>query len=107
MPCFGHVLTIQISWPRWTMSAGISPGWPSIRARRSSWPFTMASRTSRVQTGQRESVRLGKPSGGLLRSWLFGSGSEDHAGWKERAGTFRLAHWNPFQATSAVPRTAE
>jgi len=92
VPCFGHVLTIQISFPRWTMSAGISPGRPSISSRSSRVPFRMASRTSFVQAGQRESVLRGNPRGGFDRSKLFGSGSGDHAGWKERAGIRRFTH---------------
>ncbi len=92
VPCFGHVLTIQISFPRRRMSAGISPGRPSVSSRSSRVPPMMASRTSFVQVGQRESVRRGNPRGGLVLSQLFGSGSGAHAGWNERAGIRRFTH---------------
>ena len=36
-----------------------------------------------------------------MRSWVFGSGSGDQAGWKERAGTRRFTAWNAFQAAFA------
>ena len=67
----------------------ISPTCPSTRSARSRSPFRMALRVSMTQRGQSESVSRGQPSGGRLRSRLFGSGRGAHSGLGEGLSSTR------------------
>ncbi len=79
-PWRGQSFSIQIWLPRSTIFALISPGLPSMRTRQSLSPWTMLSRTSLTHWGHSESVSLGKPSCGNVRSLLFISGAGAHFG---------------------------
>ena len=103
MPCFGHVLTIQISLSalddvgRDLAGAAVDELAQLARAARRSRRGPPACTSGRGNRSGGEAERR-------LRALVSSSGAApgDHAGWNERAGTRRFTAWNPFQAAFAV-----
>src|SRR5215471_16130524 len=83
------------------MSALISPGCASIKVSSGVSPLITAFRTSVTQRGQSESVSLGKPSGGAVRSYDLSNGPGAQLGrMASPSGSSLFTDWNAFQATS-------
>src|ERR1041385_2059726 len=89
-PCFGQSLTIQISPPRSTIWALISPTFSFTKIETSWSPLRIDSRASMTQFGQRESVTRGQPSVGLVFCQDLRRGLSDHLGVKEGFGLYLL-----------------
>src|SRR3954466_8741336 len=90
VPWIGHVFS-TITWPfRSTICALISPTCSLTSVSIDCSPDRIRRRASLTHVGHSESVDLGHPSGGLLRSWLFMSGAGAHLGWNVLDSSLRL-----------------
>src|SRR5579863_2201004 len=86
------------------MWALTSPTFSVSRSLISLSPAMIASRASRTQSGQRESVSRGHPRTGLLFCQDFSSGLSDHLGMNEG---FILYLLNTLIPSKVAPATAE
>src|ERR1017187_2411157 len=87
------------------MWALISPTFSFIRSWMSLWPLMMASRASRTQSGQSESVSRGQPSVGLLFCQDFSKGLSVHLGVMEGLGLYLLKNLIDSKAPWATTET--
>src|SRR5450755_1348858 len=80
VPWIWHVFSITTFPSRSTMWALISPTCSLTSDSTDCSPDRIRARVSRTQVGQSESVVLGHPNCGFVRSWLLGSGPGAHLG---------------------------